>query len=122
MPKGISAELADRLESLLPDQKLRAVLLLETGSSGRSRERRLSGEERGALIAEIREAASAALGDVDRILGRFGGRRLSEEPDNFGSITVEASAKGLRALAESERVRVVLEDQLLTLPRFASAG
>jgi hypothetical protein len=122
MPKGISAELSDRLESLQPDQTLRAVLLLETGSSGRSRDRRMSIEERGALIAEIREAASAALGDVDRILDRFGGRRLSKEPDNLGSITVEASAKGLRALAESERVKVVLEDQLLVYPRLASAG
>ncbi len=60
-----------------------------------------------------------ALEEVDRLLERSGGRRLKPGPDLFGSITIEAPASALLALAESEHVRALLEDQPLSLLRDA---
>ena len=56
-----------------------------------------------------------ALGEIDRLLKRSGGRRLAPSPDAFGSIPVEAPAPGLLALARSEHVRALLEDQPVSL-------
>ena len=56
---------------------------------------------------------------VDRLLERSGGRRLGPGPDLFGAVAVEAPAAVLLALASSEHVRALLEDQPLSLLRDA---
>ena len=52
-----------------------------------------------------------ALEAVDAILQRVGGKRLASGPDALGSIPVETSPIGIRALAGCEAVKAVLEDQ-----------
>lgn len=107
----ISAEFATRLDRLGPDQKVRAVVLLGTEGTQSSTARRQSYAERQAAIEAMRSLGERALGDIDDILERFDGKRLSEGPDALGSITVETTPPGIRALATSEWVRAIVEDQ-----------
>ncbi len=112
----ISAEFARRLGRLAPDAIARAIVLLDTGSipavTGRP-----SKAARKEIAEAIRTAAAPALAEVDQLLERSGGRRLAPAPDLFGAIPVEAPAPALLALAGSEHVRALLEDQPISLLR-----
>ncbi len=113
----ISANFAGRLARLAPDAMARAIVLLETGHAPAPASARPSREERKAIAEAIRTAAEPALAEVDRLLERTGGRRLAPRPDLFGSVAVEAPASALLALAESDHVRAILEDQPVSLFR-----
>jgi hypothetical protein len=67
------------------------------------------------LTAQVRRLARPALLSIDRILHRFRGRRLAQGADALGSISVEATPAGIEALAASEYVRAILEDQPISL-------
>jgi hypothetical protein len=73
--------------------------------------KRLTTEERNARIAATREVAMRAFDDIDAILRDNGGRRLGDRPTALGTITVEATAKGVHALANSQHVAAILDDQ-----------
>jgi hypothetical protein len=113
----ISPEFAGRLARLAPDAMTRAIVLLNTGPMPTAATSRPSKAERKAIAETIQSAAAPALVEVDRLLERSGGRRLASGPDVFGSIPVEAPASALLALAGSEHVRALLEDQPLSLMR-----
>jgi len=113
----ISPEFARRLARLAPDAMARAIVMLDTGPAPAAAPGRLSKAERKRIAEAIQAAAVAALQEVDRLLERSGGRRLAPGPDLFGSIPVEATASALLALAGSEHVRALLEDQSLSLIR-----
>jgi hypothetical protein len=95
--------------------RLRAVVLLKapntTPGNGRNRPDR---SKRQATIDEIRRSASQALPEIDEILTRYDGRRLSDAPTALGTITVETTAEGIAALSESQHVKAVLQDQPVT--------
>jgi len=95
--------------------RLRAVVLLKTPSptagNGRNRPDR---SKRQAAIDEIRSSASKGLAEIDEILTRYDGRRLSDTPTALGTVTVETTAEGIAALSESEHVKAVLQDQPVT--------
>jgi len=111
--KKISREFATRLDRLARDEKVRAVVLLRTEGAGGQAGKRQSLEEREAAVEAMRTSAERALGDVDKVLAQFDGRRLAKKPDALGSIPVETTAEGIRALASSRRVQAILEDQPL---------
>ncbi|MHC5828790.1 MAG: hypothetical protein ACYT04_76035, partial [Nostoc sp.] len=73
--------------------------------------KRQSPNERQAVIQAVRESAEQALGNIIGIIQNFDGRSLTEHPDLFGSISVEITVAGVNALAESEAVKAVIEDQ-----------
>lgn len=111
----LSAELRRRLERMAPGRSVRAVVLLETATA---RPAVLRSTDRQEAIGAVRDAARSAKLVLDPILSQFGGRWLSEEPDTLGSLGVEAPVAGLLALAGSDRVRAILEDQRISgLPR-----
>ena len=87
--------------------------------SSESNGRRQAPEERKSAIASIRNAANTALRDIDAILDRHEGKRLSE-PNALGSVPVETTADGIRALADSSLVQTILEDQSVALMSAAS--
>lgn len=112
----ISAAFSARLHRLDPDETVRAIVLLASAhhkapmSSGRQ-----APDERERRVRIAREAAVRALDDVDRILQRYGGRRVVGQPNALGTIAVEASPAGITALARSRYVRAIMEDQPVSL-------
>jgi len=62
-------------------------------------------------IREIRDAAVDGLHEVDAVLTRFQGRRLSEALSSIGTLPVETTAAGIWALAALVSVKSIMEDQ-----------
>ena len=106
-----------RLEPLEPGKQIRVLVLLRTRSGQSTSSRRQSREERKAAIEKLQRAAERALADVDRILDRHGGRRLSRKPDALGTISVKATRAGILALASSRSVKGIFENQEIHLIR-----
>jgi hypothetical protein len=118
----ISSEFNTRLNKLKSHEKVRAIVLLQTEKSQPSQSKNRSSLNRQATIDLIRRTAGAALSDIDEILSRFDGKRLAEQVSALGSIPVETTAEGIRALAESEHVKAILEDQAISsLPKLKQA-
>jgi hypothetical protein len=115
----ISREFRVRLDRLKPRDKVRAVVMLRAEAGGAARSRRLSPAERQAAGNLTLQSAEAALPAIDQILGRFDGHRLAEHPNALGAIQVETTADGLIALADSECVKAIMEDQPI-LPIIAN--
>lgn len=119
LDRRISAAFASRLKGLEPEQTVRALLLLniprngpKTGlRNGAASGQRLSPAARKALIEAARRSTDAVLSAVDRVLSKYGGRRLAADVDALGSLPVETTTSGLLALAGSKQVRAILEDQ-----------
>ena len=111
----IRSEFMARLDRLKSAEKVRAIVMLHTPDVESSGGRRQNAEERGRAIAAVRKSAEVALPEIDEILRRFGGRRLTDEVDALGTISVEATGAGLSALAGSDHVSVILEDQPVSL-------
>ena len=109
--KKISAQFSARLARLGPEDKARAFVLLRAGGPGSRSGRRQTREEREEAVKAFRKSAGQALDDLDKILKKHNGRRLARRPDALGSLPVEATAAGIRALARSRWVQAVLEDQ-----------
>ncbi|HEX6861229.1 MAG TPA: hypothetical protein VF414_00345 [Thermoanaerobaculia bacterium] len=110
----ISDQFSARLDQLRPRQKVRAIVMLDAGQPAPA-SRREARARRSMAVTEVREAAEAALPDLDRILERHQGRRLADHADALGCVPVEATADGISALAASEHVKAILEDQPISL-------
>jgi len=106
----ISREFASRLDQVDAKKNIRAVVMLRT-NNGAAPSTRPSRDERAKLVRDARKTASAAMPSIDRILKRHHGKRLSNDVGSLGNIVVEAPPEGIRALAASQYVRAVLEDQ-----------
>lgn len=107
----ISPEFEARLNQLEPQQKIRAIVLLETGRGSLSPARRQTYNERQAAIAHVRETAQHAMGELNTLLQHFDGHPLAIAPDALGSVPVELTVAGIAALAAVPWVKAVLEDQ-----------
>jgi hypothetical protein len=115
---AISRELAERLGSLGEKQTVCAMVMLHTGVNGEAVAPRQSRQERKAAIESVRQASRAMLPEIDRILEHYDGKRLSKDVDALGSITVETTVEGIKALAASEHVKAILEDRsIFQLPQ-----
>ena len=112
--RKISPGFASRLARLGPRQRVQAILFLRTDVEDASGKRQ-RGDEREATIEATRKSADRALRNVDDILTRFDGQRLADRPDVLGSIPVEVTPAGIKALASSKWVTAVLEDQEIHL-------
>ena len=121
MPTKISRELDSRLRSLPPEGMVRALVLLATGVPAAARSRRLSRDERRSAVAAIRQAGAGALDRIDEILAGHSGTRLAAA-GSLGTIPVETTASGIRALAASDQVKTILEDQKIAFHAGHGAG
>jgi hypothetical protein len=106
----ISRELNVRLGRLDPRAKVRATVILRASVAG-ARAQRPTRTERQAAAKLLMKAAEAALPQIDRILERFDGHRIGERPDALGAIQVETTPDGVKALAASDCVKAILENQ-----------
>ena len=111
----ISPAFRARLLQLEPGQRVRAIVMLQTPGADVAPGRRRSPADRHAIREAIRQSAERALPDIDRILERFDGRRLAGGANALGSIPVESTAEGIAALASSEHITAILEDQPVSL-------
>ena len=111
----ISQEFATRLEHRKSNELLRAVVMLETATPTRGRGRRALRTQRKKLTEAMQHSVDAAAGDIAEILKKFGGRRLEHQLDTLGSLAVETTPAGIKALSECPRVRAILEDQSISL-------
>jgi hypothetical protein len=102
--KTISEVFRARLRRMKPDRTLRAIVRLrhEKPALARARAEQVRG---------VKRSARQGLSEIDSVLALFGGRRLNKEPDALGNVAIETTPAGIRALAEAEHVRAVLEDQ-----------
>lgn len=92
-------------------------MLLRTGGTGNRSSSRQGCTEREAAVEAARRSAERALTDIDGILEQHDGRRLAKRPNALGSMPVETTAAGIRALASSRWVQAILEDQPIRLAR-----
>ncbi len=114
----ISPEFAARLGRLAPGTKVDAIILVTgAASAGKVHGERGSRVERQSTVDKKRRAAEHALPEIDTILRRYGGRRLADGANALGSIPVETTAAGIKALAASRHVRLILENQAVSLLR-----
>jgi hypothetical protein len=108
----ISVDFANRLSNLQPQQKVRVIVFLHI-DNGKNCGARQSPAERKAAIESIRNSAKLAFEYILNIIKDFGGHPLSDNPGALGQIPIEISAAGVNALAESDMVKAVLEDQTI---------
>lgn len=113
----ISDEFADRLAALPPDSSVRAIVLpapyLLASNGTQSSGTRIRGEERQARIRETRTRTEEAFAEIDRILAKVGGKRITEFGNALGYIVIETCSKGIDAIADLQWVGTVLEDQAI---------
>lgn len=114
MVEKISNELKSRLEALNPKSRVQALVILATDLQTPARSRRLSCEERQVIADTIRQTSSEALDTIDQILVGHHGKRLAAGTSSLGTVPVETTVEGIRALAESDRVQAILEDQKIS--------
>jgi hypothetical protein len=111
----ISSEFAARLNPRDSKHLVRAIVILKTNGDTQSPVRPRTRASRSQAISRTRQAVLAALDEIDHILSRHNGRRLRTIPDALGSIPVETTSAGIRALANSRHVKAILEDQAVSL-------
>jgi len=114
---SISSEFSARLKQLDPQQRMRVMVVLRAAGPAVERGRRQSSVQRRARIETIRDATEHAVKTIDGILERFHGRRLSAEVNALGIVPVETTVAGVKALASSDQIKAVLEDQPVALIR-----
>lgn len=107
----ISSEFACRLNHLAPQQKVSVIVFLRLENLDKPISLRQSRAERKAAMEGIRNSAKQALDYIRKILQEFGGTQLAESPDALGTIPVEICAAGVEALAASDAVKAVVEEQ-----------
>jgi pimeloyl-ACP methyl ester carboxylesterase len=111
----IGAEFAARLARRKPQQKVRAIVLLGTDVAGETPARRQSRAEQQTLIEARRKSAEPALIEIDKTLARHDGKRLATSISTLGTVPLETTAAGIKALATSQYVKAILEDQAISL-------
>ncbi len=94
---------------------VRAIVMLETEPAARGTGRRALRTHRKKLTEAMQRSVEAAADDIAEVLEKFGGRRLEHQLDALGSLAVETTPAGIKALSECPRVRAILEDQSLSL-------
>ena len=107
----ISPEFATRLMTLEPQQKIRVIVLLQIPEAENKTIKRQTRGERQNTIQSVRNNANQALANITNILQNFEGKTLTEQPDLLGSIPIEITAPGVTALAQSDVVKTIIEDQ-----------
>ena len=109
----IGPEFSTRLGRLSPQQKVRAIVMVRTENARERTGRRQLRINRQANVEAIRKSAQQVLSNIDGILERFDGKRLANV-DALGCIPVETTPAGVQALAASEYVKAILEDQAIS--------
>lgn len=113
--RNISREFAERLKDYERDAVVRAAVILNASASRRVSKEPGIRTSRQELIRDTRAAASSVIREIDKVLEKYGGHRLAESVNALGSIPVETTAAGIRALGNIKHIKAILEDQPVSL-------
>jgi hypothetical protein len=116
----ISDQYRERLRKLGPGELSRALVILSLATPEEPG-RRTTADQRRQLLSQ-RRGDTTALHEIDAVIERHGGRRLSASLSGIGTVVVECTAGSLHALAELDRVKTIVEDQPLLPPRSTLPG
>jgi len=94
---------------------IRAIVVLETERATEGIGRRALRMQRRALTEAAERSVEAATDDIADIVKKFGGHLLRTRLNSLSSLAVETTPAGIKALTDSPHVRVILEDQSLSL-------
>ena len=114
-PRKVSEQFEARLDRLNASEKVRAIVMLQVPIPARRRQMAKRDERRRAQVKSIRLSAGKALAELDDILARYDGKRLAVSIDALGCVPIETTVEGVKAIASSEGVKAVLEDQPIAL-------
>lgn len=106
----ISPNFASLLKSFEPERKVRVVIVIKTRPVLQTNPKPQDSVTRKATVSSNRKYTQPVLKDIDIILERFGGERLTKQANALGSILVETTPAGVLALAESKKVKAIRED------------
>jgi hypothetical protein len=109
----ISPVFAARLKRLKPQEKVSAIVMLDTGEPTRDLKKRPTKTARQAVLKKTREYVKEILPDIDRVLRQHRGKRLKSEIDGLSAVPVITTAAGINALISSQHVKAIIEDQAL---------
>ena len=110
----ISPEFAARLDSYPHTAKVRIIVLLQSASQQMTNNsRRQNRLERKAALRAMQDSVKESWQTIDRLIQDFDGKKLAPKPDAFGSISIEITPDGVRALAKSDAVKAIIENQTI---------
>ena len=109
----ISPEFAARLNSYPPTAKVKVIVLLQGANSQVNDSRRQNKLERKAALQAMQDSVKQSWQIIDRLIQDFDGRKLTPKPDALGSISLEITPDGVRALATSDAVKAIIQNQTI---------
>lgn len=109
----ISPMFAARLKELKPQDKVRAIVMLDTKSPAPTPGKRPTKTARKTTLKKTRISVTEVLPVIDRILRQHRGKRLNSEIDALSAVPVITTRAGIDALTNSKHVKAIIEDQAL---------
>lgn len=98
----ISSEFAARLSRMNSGEMIRVIVFLKTETEATQNSPQ-----------EIKQIAETKLDNLRPIVTKYQGEFLNPHPNILGSIGVKITVAGVYALAESESVKMIVEDQAI---------
>ncbi len=111
----VSPEFASRLNNYNSKKKIRVIVLLNKKEEGEIRNQQNSFSKRQKFIKTTHNSDKQALKEIEHIIKMFGGRKIEKHPNLLGSMSIEIKASGIKALAASNWIKAIFEDQMIRL-------
>ena len=120
----ISAEFGARLDRLDAEQLVQVIVILDMEGTGQVPSQDVSDQAGYSKHDAPGFDAKEAFKEIDALLELSGGKRLMEKPNLLGAILLEVTVASLQKLCELPVVKVILEDQPISMmpaPRSSSS-
>lgn len=99
----ISPDFKTRLARLKPQDRIRVIVFLRTEVTPSS--------DRQQTTEAVQRVAEQQLNSIRNIIEKHQGKLLAERPNVLGAIPMEITVTGVYALAQSEAVKLIVENQ-----------
>jgi hypothetical protein len=103
------------MKSIRSEETIRAIMLISLDTEECTAGGRQSPEEREAAIEKVVESVERVLPEIDAVLERHGGKRVTIRPNALGYVVVETTDEGIKALESLDCVGSIIVDQFISL-------
>ena len=110
----ISNEFSAKLSQLSENEEINAIVVIKIEISSGTIPRRKLRSKRKDMIMDVKNSGQMALCEIDKILKKFCGKRVSNV-NSLGCITVKTTEAGILSLAGSSCVKSIIEDQQVSV-------